>query len=152
MDNNFPNYTHSLVTQNGQKIGLKSSTINLNTYVGQPIELVGRLKKYFKVTPILEVDILKFPDQGLILNGNKYLFVKDLVYLDFSTQPQLRAIKSGSNIQIVFGTTPVVSIERFSCSKIFKARDCNALITSYIQTNKDTFDSYRSYTFYKHGT
>ncbi|HBB03292.1 TPA: hypothetical protein DCZ39_00015 [Patescibacteria group bacterium] len=26
------------------------------------------------------------------------------------------------------------------------------MITNYIQTNKDNFESYRTYTFYKHGT
>lgn len=152
VDNNFPNYTHSLVTSRGEKIGLKSSTINLNAYVNQPLELVGRLKKYFKITPILEVDTLKFASQSLLVNGHKYFFVKDLVYLDFSTQPQLSAIKSWNNIQVLFASSSVVSIERFSCSKIFAAHDCNALITSYVQSHKDTFESYWSYTFYKHGT
>ena len=46
----------------------------------------------------------------------------------------------------------MVSIERFVCSKILKSRDCNYLIADYIQNHKDTFDSYRAYTFYKHGT
>ena len=151
-DNNFPNYTHSLTTKEGKIIGLKSSTINLNTYVNKKIELVGRVKKYFKVTPVIEVDTLKLPDQWMIINANRYFFVKDLMYLDFSTQPQLSASKSWNDIQIWFNENPVVSIERFVCSKILKTRDCTYLITNYIQTNKDTFESYRSYTFYKHGT
>jgi len=46
----------------------------------------------------------------------------------------------------------VVSIERFICSKILKSRDCSYLIADYIQNKKDDFTSYRSYTFYKHGT
>ncbi|MEI6774167.1 MAG: hypothetical protein WCL18_05205 [bacterium] len=52
----------------------------------------------------------------------------------------------------MFNDKPVVSIERFVCSKILKSRDCTYLITDYIQNNKDNFESYRSYTFYKHGT
>lgn len=63
VDNNFPNYTHSLVDQAGQKIGLKSSTINLNAYAGKKIELVGTVKKYFKVTPVVEVTTVKLPEQ-----------------------------------------------------------------------------------------
>jgi hypothetical protein len=62
-DNNFPNYTHSITINKGEKIGLKSSTINLNAYLNQKIELVGRVKKYFKVTPVLEVDTIKLPEQ-----------------------------------------------------------------------------------------
>ncbi|HMS91192.1 MAG TPA: hypothetical protein PKC87_03175 [Candidatus Absconditabacterales bacterium] len=152
VDNNFPNYTHSLTTKEGEKIGLKSSTINLNTYVGQKIELVGRVKKYFKITPILELDTLKLPDQGLIISNNRYLFVKELMYLDFSSQSQLSASKSGNDVQILFNKKPIVTIERFVCSKILKTRDCSYLVSNYIQTNKDNFESYRKYTFYKHGT
>lgn len=152
VDNQFPNYTHFILTKEGKKIGLKSSTINLNTYVDKKIELVGRVKKYFKVTPVIEVDAIKIPSQWVIINANKYLFVKELVYVDFSTQPQLSATKSWNDIQVRFNDNPVVSIERFVCSKILKIRDCTYLITNYIQTNKDNFESYRGYTFYKHGT
>jgi hypothetical protein len=152
IDNNFPNYTHSLITKDWKKIWLKSSSINLNAYVDQKIELVGRVKKYFKVTPIVELDTLKIPDQWLIINANRYFFVKELMYLDFSTQPQLSASRSWSDIQVLFNNDPVVGIERFVCSKILKTRDCTYLITNYIQTNKDNFESYRAYTFYKHGT
>jgi len=52
-----------LTTADGKKIGLKSSTLNLNAYVDTKIELVGRVKKYYKVTPVLEVDLLKLPEQ-----------------------------------------------------------------------------------------
>lgn len=51
-----------------------------------------------------------------------------------------------------FNEDLVVNIERFVCSKILKTRDCTYLVTNYIQTNKDNFESYRAYTFYKHGT
>lgn len=63
VDNNFPNYTHSIIVENGVKIGLKSTTINLNAYVDKQVELVGTVKKYFKITPVIEVTTLKFPDQ-----------------------------------------------------------------------------------------
>ncbi len=152
VDNNFPTYTHSIEILEWKKIWLKSSTINLNTYIGKKIELVGRVKNYFKLTPVVEVDTLKIPDQWLIITANRYFFVKDLMYLDLSTQPQLTAAKSWNDVQVRFDDKPVVSIERFVCSKILKARDCTYLIANYIQNNKDNFASYRSYPFYKHGT
>jgi len=65
-----------------------------------------------------------------------------LLYLDFSTQAQLSAVKSGSDILVLFNDDPVVIIERFACSKILKTRDCTSLITTYIQKHKDTFESY----------
>lgn len=151
-DNKFPNYTHSLVTQDGNKVGLKSTSINLNAYTDQYIEFVATVKKYFKITPVLEVSTLKIPDQWLILKDNRYFFVNDLLYLDFSTQAQLSAVKSGSDILVLFNDDPVVIIERFACSKILKTRDCTSLITTYIQKHKDTFESYLWYTFYKHDT
>ncbi|MEI6672883.1 MAG: hypothetical protein WCL02_06225 [bacterium] len=46
------------------------------------------------MVPILAVDTIKIPDQGLIISANRYFFVKELVYLDFSTQQQLSASKS----------------------------------------------------------
>ncbi len=152
VDNNFPHYTHSIINKEWKIIGLKSSTINLNTYKDKKIELVGRVKKYLKLTPILEVDTIKIPDQWLIITANRYFFVKELMFLDFSTQPQLSASRSWNNIQVMFNENPVVNIERFVCSKILKSRDCTYLITDYIKNNKDTFESYRGYTFYKHGT
>lgn len=152
VDNNFPTYTHSIIAQDGTKIWLKSSTINLNAYVDQNLEVAGRVKKYFKVTPVVEVDTIKLPEQWLIINANRYMFVNDLMYLDFSTQPQLSASKSWNDIQVWFNEDPVVSVERFVCSKILKTRDCTYLIANYIETNKDNFESYRAYTFYKHGT
>jgi hypothetical protein len=152
VDNKFPNYTHSLVTQDGNKVWLKSTSINLNAYVDQDIEFVGTVKKYFKITPVLEVSTLKIPDQWLILKDNRYFFVSDLLYLDFSVQPQLSATKSGSDIIVLFDTDPVVSLERFACSKILKTRDCTSLVTTYIQSHKDTFESYMGYMFYKHDT
>jgi len=63
VDNDFPNYTHSLINQEGKKIGLKSSTVNLNAYIDEKIELVGRVKKYLTSIPILAVDTIKIPDQ-----------------------------------------------------------------------------------------
>ena len=152
VDNNFPMYTHSIINKEWKRVGLKSSTINLNAYVGKKIELVGRVKKYLKLTPILEVDTIKIPDQWLIITANRYFFVKELMYLDFSNQQQLSAFRSWNNIQVLFNDKPVVSIERFVCSTILKSRDCTYLITDYIQNNKDNFESYRSYTFYKHWT
>lgn len=152
VDNNFPNYTHSLTTREWKKIGLKSSTINLNNYIDQKIEFVGRVKKYFKIVPIIELDTLKLPEQWLIISANRYLFIKELMYLDFSNQPQLSAFKSWTDIQVLFNQKPLVRVERFVCSKILKSRDCTYLISDYIKINKDNFTSYRSYIFYKHGT
>ncbi len=152
-DNNFPHYTHTLTTDKGEVIGLKSSTINLNDYLKRKIGIAGPIQKYFKTTPVIDVQSLLLPEQQLLITDNKYFFLKDFMYLDLSSQPQLSAIRSGNEINILYDNKNMVaSIERFVCSKILKNQDCGYLVLDYLNSKKDTFDSTRGYTFYKHGT
>ena len=150
-DNQFPLYTHSITNDNWEKVYVKSTSINLNTQKGE-IEIVWEIKDYNKDAPIIEVDTIKFKDQWLIIKNNAYLFVNDLLYLDFSNQPQLSANKTEKDINILFEWKKIFSVERFLCSKILKNKSCNYLIQDYNSNQKESFDSYRGYTFYKHGT
>ena len=53
---------------------------------------------------------------------------------------------------ILFAGKPVVNIQRFLCAQILKGKTCDALINEYHTSQKDNFDSYAGYTFYKHTT
>jgi hypothetical protein len=139
-DNNFPYYTHSIIDANHDKIGLKSASINLNEYT-QKIEIQGKIEKFLKLVPVVEVDTVKIPDQGLIIKGNIYFFTKDFLYLDFTTQPQLSAIRSGNDVEVLFGEKVVLSIERFLCSAVIKNQDCSTLVADYSKNKNDNFDS-----------
>ncbi len=150
-ENNFPLYTHKITNKQGNTIFLKSSSINLNSYSGK-LEIFGEIKDIRKDIPIIEVSALKFIDQGLIIKNNIYFFVKDLLYLDFWNQPQLSAKKEKKEIQIFYEKQKVSSIERFLCSRVLRQRDCTYLIEDYSNNQKENFDSYRWYTYYKHGT
>ncbi len=150
-ENNFPLYTHKISNKQGNTIFLKSSSINLNSYSGK-LEIFGEIKDIRKDIPIIEVSALKFIDQGLIIKNNIYFFVKDLLYLDFWNQPQLSARKEKKEIQIFYEKQKVSSIERFLCSRVLRQRDCTYLIEDYSNNQKENFDSYRWYTYYKHGT
>lgn len=150
-ENNFPLYTHKITNKQGNTIFLKSSSINLNSYSGK-LEIFGEIKDIRKDIPIIEVSALKFADQGLIIKNNIYFFVKDLLYLDFWNQPQLSAKKEKKEIQIFYEKQKVSSIERFLCSRVLRQRDCTYLIEDYSNNQKENFDSYRWYTYYKHGT
>jgi hypothetical protein len=149
-DNNFPHYTHSIVDDNKDTIGLKSASINLNNYINQQVELVGVLESVLKTTPILEVQSIKLANQGLVVYNNKYLFTKDFLYLDFSNQPQLTATRSGNIVEIMYEGKVVAQIERFLCAKIFKNQNCETLVNEYTTKQKDNFVSYRGDTYYKH--
>jgi hypothetical protein len=139
-DNNFPYYTHSIIDANNDKIGLKSASINLNDYKGK-VEIVGKIEKFVKLIPVVEVDTVKLPEQGLIIKGNIYFFIKDFLYLDFTTQPQLSAIRSGNEVEVLFGGKVVLSIERFLCSAVIKNQDCSTLIADYNKNKNDNFNS-----------
>jgi len=151
VNNNFPNYTHAIVDENWNKYGLKTASINLNEYLGR-VEILWRIENDIKWLLIVDVETVKIPTQSLIIKNNRYFFTKDMLYLDFSQQPQLKAVKSDNGVNVVFNSWVLFNVERFLCSKIFKKWGCETLIEDYWRNKKDTFDSYRWYRFYKHGT
>jgi hypothetical protein len=75
-----------------------------------------------------------------------------MIYLDFSNQSELSAKKEEKEINIFYGKEKVSSIERFLCSRVLRQKDCSYLIEDYGNSQKENFDSYRWYTYYKHGT
>ncbi len=150
-DNNFPHYTHSIIDKKGIHIGIKSVSVNLNAYKGD-VEVVGKLEKFLKRTPIVEVQSIKLPDQGLIIKNNIYYFTDDFLYIDFSSQTQLSASLSWRDVIIRFAGKPVVNIQRFLCAQILKGKTCDALISEYRNSQKDNFESYAGDIFYKHTT
>lgn len=150
-ENNFPLYTHKITSRKWEVIFLKSSNINLNKYSWK-LEIHWEIKDIKKDIPILEVISIKFPEQGLIIKNNTYFFVKDMLYLDFSNQSQLSAKKEKKEIKIFYWEEKLSSAERFLCSRVLRQRDCTYLIEDYGNSQKENFDSYRWYTYYKHGT
>ncbi|MDD3262853.1 MAG: hypothetical protein PHR61_03320 [Candidatus Absconditabacteria bacterium] len=151
IESNFPIYTHKITNKNGEIIFLKSSNINLNKYIGE-LEIYGEIIDHKGNSPIIEVSSIKFPEQSLIIKNNIYFFVKDMLYLDFTNQPDLSAKKDDKEIQIFYKDEKISNIERFLCNRVLRQKDCNYLIEDYGATQKENFDSYRGYTYYKHGT
>lgn len=149
VDNKFPHYTHSIIDEKWSLVGVKSVSVNLNAYKGK-IEVVGKLEKFLKTIPVVEVQTIKLPDQWLIIKDNIYYFTDKFLYIDFSSQEQLSAQLSGNDVVILFAGKPIVSIQRFLCAQILKGKTCEALINEYHTSQKDNFDSYQGYTFYKH--
>lgn len=151
VENNFPLYTHKISNTKGDYVFLKSSYINLNSYSGY-LEVFGKINEIRSWTPILDVESLKFPDQWLVLKNNNYLFVKDMIYLQFEQQTDLSAIRDDKEIHIYYDNRKIGSIERFVCSRALRQKDCSYLIEDYSNSQKDNFDSYWWYTYYKHWT
>lgn len=150
--NNFPVYTHTAYTKDWVKVFLKSSTINLNSYQNQSVIIKWDIKQIYKGTTLIDVTELTIPDQWLQLKNNSYLFSKDLLLLDFKDQTQLSAKRTNKEIEVYYGEKKIFTIERFNCKTMYKSWNCDGLIAEYAQNEKDSFDSYRGYTYYKHGT
>lgn len=150
VDNHFPLYTHKIV-RGTDVIGVKSTSINLNNYVWD-IEIVGEIIDFEKWMPVVDVAIIKLAKPWLVIKGNSYLFIKDLILFDFTDQAQLSANKSGKNITIYFNKDSAFDVERFLCSKILQDKDCNSIIEGYLSSQKEFFNSDAGYTFYKHAT
>lgn len=149
-ENKFPIYTHIITNTNDERLYLKSSSINLNQYNNNKIEIVGTIKDIYKGSPVLEVHTIKLAEQWVIIKNNIYFFAKDLLYIDFSNQNQLSAQRTNKEIIINYDNKKLFTIERFLCSRVLKNKSCTYLIEDYGQTQKENFDSYRGYTFYKH--
>lgn len=150
--NKFPIYTHTIESKNGIKAYLKSSDINLNTYENQTITLKWTISEIYKWKPLIEVNEVKILDEWLALNDNIYMFSKDFLLLDFKNQNQLSAKRTDREIEVYYGKEKIFTIEHFICSKIYKNGNCDQLIDEYEVNQKDSFTSYRGYTYYKHGT
>lgn len=151
IESNFPIYTHKITNKNWEIIFLKSSNINLNKYIWE-LEIYWEIIDHKGNSPIIEVSSIKFPEQSLIIKNNIYFFVKDMLYLDFTNQPDLSAKKDDKEIQIFYKDEKISNIERFLCNRVLRQKDCNYLIEDYWATQKENFDSYRWYTYYKHWT
>jgi len=150
--NKFPIYTHTVYNKDGVKIFLKSSSVNLNAYEGQYVSLKGNIKEIYKGAPIVDVSEVKIANEGLAIKDNTYIFSKDLLVLDFKDQSQLSAKRTDREIEVYYGAKKIFTIERFACNKIYKSGNCDELISDYEKNQKDSFDCYRGYTYYKHGT
>ena len=150
--NKFPIYTHTIQNENWIKAYLKSSNINLNIYEKQEITLKWKISEIYKGTPLIEVNEVRILNEGLSVNDNVYIFSKDLLLLDFKNQSQLSAKRTEREIEVYYGNKRIFTIERFVCSKIYKNGNCDELIDNYEEKQKDSFTSYRGYTYYKHGT
>lgn len=150
--NRFPIYTHTVYNNDGVRIYLKSSSVNLNSYVGQYVKLKWEIKEIYKWSAIVNVSEVKIADEGLAIKDNTYVFSKDWLILDFKDQSQLSAKKGEKEIEVYYGDKKILDIERFFCEKLYKRGTCDELIDDYEKNGKDSFASYWDYTYYKHGT
>jgi hypothetical protein len=146
--NNYPLNTHKLITENGI-FWLISSTLNINNFLDDKIEVHWYVSNITKEFPIIEIDNISIPDKNVKVKNNIYSFTNELVYLDFSQEKEFYATKNGQTITIYHQNSPVIEIETFFCSKITHTQNCEELIESYKNNDNEFFASYWWNVFYK---
>lgn len=145
--NNYPKYTHTIVTKKKKEIWIKSSTLNLNDYLSKNLVAIGE----YDTNGVANIDALKLVDDKIIIRWNKYTFISNWVIFDFGDQNEIKAIQNpDETISISVAGQNISTFQRFSCRKILKWRPCEELIEEYNNKGKDTFDSINWYTFHKH--
>lgn len=147
--NNYPKYTHMIRTDKNQEIWIKSSNINLNNHVWKLVQIAGIYDT--KNNNVINIDVLKLPQEKTIIKWNQYLFIDNGVIFDFWDQNEIKAVQTKEwDIKITITNEPITSFQRFSCRKILKWQTCDKLTQEYESKEKETFDSLEWYRFYKH--
>lgn len=147
-DNNFPTNTHK-ITNSEVSFGLKSSSLNLNNFINQKVILNWEIYDFSNKFPLLQITNIKIPESKLIIQNNKYFFTQELISFDFSEDIELKAEKTGNNINIVYQDQLILSMETFVCSKVSSAQNCEEMILNYNRHLHETFTSYFGTIFYK---
>ena len=146
--NNYPVNTHKLITENGI-FWLISSTLNINNFLDDKIQVHWQVSSITKEFPVIEVDNISIPDKNVKIKNNIYSFTNELVYLDFSQEKEFYATKKWQTIIIYHQNNPVIEIETFFCSKITHTQNCEELIEWYKNNDNEFFTSYWWNIFYK---
>lgn len=148
-ENKYPKYTHIIRTDKDKKIGIKSSSINLNNHIWKSVDLSWEYDN--KNDNVINVDTLKLVDEKTIIRWNQYLFIQNWVIFDFWDQSEIKITQLKDwNININLYDNQITSFQRFSCRKILKWQTCDKLTQEYESKWKETFESIEWYKFYKH--
>ena len=130
---------------------LRSKDFDLKKFIWEYTEIKGKTYSFYKDLPIIDVTTIKIPNKNIIVEKNNYTFTKYLIRFKFNKQNELKAdLSEDDSIEITYDWQPVATIEIFLCNKINKVQDCESLAMNYKYSNKDFFDSYWWYKFYRY--
>ncbi|HRX64080.1 MAG TPA: hypothetical protein P5060_03190, partial [Candidatus Absconditabacterales bacterium] len=147
-DNNYPVNTHKISNEK-QDIGIKSSTINLNNFLDQNLNIFGTIDSIGGEYPVVKINTIKNPKSKLIINDNKYFFTDKLISFNFSEDTNITAKKVGKYIKIYYQDKEMLEIESFICNKVTPTQDCDKMQFEYIKRLNDVFTSFLGHMFYK---
>lgn len=148
IDNNFPIHTHSLLLSNQSKIGLRSSTINLNNFLGD-FEVQGTIHTINKWIPSIDINILKNRPSQYIVKDNIYTYLKQQIIINLQNLVSIYSFSDENNIYIVTDGLPIITIAYIDCKENTKQKQCESYQTLINNSATQRFTSPIGITFYK---
>lgn len=143
--NNFPIYTHSIITKENDSFALKSTNINLNILSGN-IHIYGKIADRQKGVYIIEVE--KIRQDQTIINNKQYILLDHRLAIDLESIPGSYLNIQDPSLTIQYENYPLAGINFLDCEKNPNNEFC--IIDYNDDTNVDSkFVSARGYSFYK---
>lgn len=148
VDNNFPIHTHSLLLSNQSKIGLRSTTINLNNFLGE-FEIQWTIHTVEKGTPSVDVDMLKNRSSSYIIKDNIYTYLKQQIIINLQNLVSIYSFSDANNIYIITDGLPIVTIAYIDCKETAKQEQCESYQNLINNSSTQRFTAPTGITFYK---
>jgi len=148
VDNNFPTHTHSVLLSNQSKIGLRSTTINLNNFLGE-FEVQWVIHTIEKWTPSIDVNTLKNKPANYIVKDNIYTYLKQQIIINLQNLVSMYSFSDANNIYIITDGVPIITIAYIDCKETAKQEQCEGYQNLINNSNTERFTSSIGITFYK---
>lgn len=148
IDNNFPIHTHSLVLSNNSKIGLRSTTTNLNNFLGE-FEVQWTIHSIDKWIPSIDVDTLKNRPSNYMVKDNIYTYLKQQIIINLQNIVSIYSFSDANNIYIITDWLPIITIGYIDCEENNKKEQCEWYQNLINNSNTERFTSQIGITFYK---
>jgi len=148
IDNNFPIHTHSLLLSNQSKIGLRSTTINLNNFLGE-FEAQGVIHTIKKWIPSVDITTLKNRTSRYIIKDNIYTYLKQQLIINLQNLVSIYSFSDENNVYIVTDWLPIITITYIDCSENTEQEQCEWYQNLINNSNTERFTSSIGIAFYK---
>ncbi len=150
----YINYTHTLTLADGTVVGIKSKTIDLNSF-SAPVTLQGIVQKYIQnvfVVEITSVDPLSLSGTVVPMT-QEGIYVADAgVYLpqSFGTMYTLQNTSSSDKLSFLrVDTQQQLSLSYFVCTTSDESKDCAKMKKVFAGSAEKTFTTTNGDKFYK---
>lgn len=147
-DSNFPIHTHSLLLTNQSKIGLRSTTINLNNFLWE-FEVQWTIHTINKWIPSIDINTLKNRTSEYIIKDNIYTYLKQQIIINLQNLVSIYSFSDANNIYIITDGLPIITIGYIDCKETTQQEQCEWYQSLINNSTTERFTSSLGITFYK---